>query len=447
MSEAPRSGTPALPILVRQLERSQWASPDAIVVSQLRHLVRLAEHAQQSSPAFAARLARAALTPQDLADRDGLAALPLLTRRDIQRAGADLFCTPVPEGHGVVHETTTSGSTGEPVTVRITEVTGLFWLAMAMRQLQWHRRKLSGRLCTIDPRHARYERRPDWGAPASDFAATGPALRLPIGADVAQLATWVNEFSPTFLVLYPSALAALTPYCRRHGIRLPDLEQILTIGESLPSRIRVDAAAAFDATVVDLYSSQEFGHIALECPVSGLYHIMAESLLVEVIDERGRRCDEGEVGHVVVTDLHNYATPLVRYLIGDYAEVGSACPCGRGLPTLTRIVGRERNLLRFPDGRRRWALTGFYYSRDVAPVVQYQLVQQDETTIDVRLVVERPLLAAEEDALRALLHEWAGFPFTLHFHYFDDRLPHGPSGKFESFVCNIPEPAECAETA
>ena len=447
MSGMPPSGRPALPILVRQLERSQWAPPGAIEASQFRHLVRLAEHAQRSSPGFAARLAHAGLTPHDLADCDGLAALPLLTRRDIQRAGAELFCTAVPPGHGAVHDTTTSGSTGEPVTVRITEVSGLFWLAMAMRQLQWHQRTLSGRLCTIDPRHDRYERRSDWGAPASGFAATGPALRLPISADVAQLAAWVEDFSPSFLVIYPSALAALTWHCRRRGIRLPDLEQILTIGETLSSRVRADAAAVFGVTVVDLYSSQEFGHIALECPVSGLYHVMAESVLVEVVGDHGRRCAEGEVGHVVVTDLHNYATPLVRYRIGDYAEVGPACPCGRGLPTLTRIAGRERNLMRFPDGRRRWALTGFYYCRDVAPVLQYQLVQQDETTIDVRLVVERPLLAAEEDALRALLHEWAGFPFTLRFQYFDDRLPHGRSGKLESFVCNIPEPAVWAETA
>ena len=44
----------------------------------------------------------------------------------------------------------------------------------------------------------------------------------------------------------------------------------------------------------------------------------------------------GEIGRLVVTRLHHFATPLLRYDIGDYAEVGDACPCGRGLPVLRR---------------------------------------------------------------------------------------------------------------
>ena len=39
---------------------------------------------------------------------------------------------------------------------------------------------------------------------------------------------------------------------------------------------------------------------------------------------------------MVITDLHNFATPLIRYELGDYAEVGTPCPTGRGLPVLNR---------------------------------------------------------------------------------------------------------------
>jgi len=59
----------------------------------------------------------------------------------------------------------------------------------------------------------------------------------------------------------------------------------------------------------------------------------------------------GQVGRVVVTDLHNFATPLIRYDLGDYAEMADTCPCGRGLPALKRIMGRRRNMVRLPDGR------------------------------------------------------------------------------------------------
>jgi phenylacetate-CoA ligase len=434
----------ALPRLVRQLEGSEWRTPEAIATSQRRHLVRLAEHGLRSSPAFAARLARAGLTPRDFGHPDGLAALPTITRREVQRAGAKFFCRNVPAGHGAVEETTTSGSTGEPVVIRGTAVTRLFWYAMAMRQMRWHRRNLNGRLCTINPRYTSHERRNDWGRPVTDFTTTGPAVRLPLAADTAQLASWVADFDPTFLVLYPSVLAALTRHAVYHGTRLPALEHVLTIGEALSPQIRADARAALGATVTDLYSAEEFGHIALECPVSGLYHVMGESVVVEVLDANDAPVAEGDIGRVVVTDLHNYATPLIRYAIGDYAQLGPPCPCGRGLPTLTRVVGRARNLLRMPDGSRRWPLTGFLYCREVAPVVQYQLVQQDETTIEVRLVVERALSREEEDALRDLVHRWSGFPFTLRFTYFEGRLPVGQSSKHEDVICNIPELPVCA---
>ena len=61
---------------------------------------------------------------------------------------------------------------------------------------------------------------------------------------------------------------------------------------------------------------------------------------------------------VVISTLHNFAMPLLRYDIGDFAEVGDDCPCGRRLPVLKRILGRQRNLLCLPSGQRRCAING-----------------------------------------------------------------------------------------
>ena len=125
-----------------------------------------------------------------------------------------------------------------------------------------------------------------------------------------------------------------------------------TFGEILEPVCRATCQQVFGVKVVDMYSSQEVGYIALQCPEHEHYHVQAENLLVEVLAEDGRGCGPGEVGRVVVTTLHNFAMPLLRYDIGDYAEVGASCPCGRGLGVLTRILGRQRNLLVLPDGRR-----------------------------------------------------------------------------------------------
>jgi phenylacetate-CoA ligase len=281
----------------------------------------------------------------------------------------------------------------------------------------------------------------DWGPPANLFGPTGRFLTLPVAADAARLVEWVREFAPSSILIYPSTLRAFIDYCRDTGIEIPSLTHIRTVGETLSLSIRTDAQAAFKAKVTDCYSSQELGYMALQCPESGLYHTMAEGILAEVLNDSGEPCAEGEIGRVTVTDLHNFATPLVRYDIGDFAEVGPRCPCGRGFPTWTRIVGRERNLVLMPDGSRHWPVTGFIRCRDVAPILQYQLVQRSRDAIDARLVVERTLSIAEEDHLRELFHSCIGYPFRLQLSYVDGRIPHGPSGKFDEFVCEVADVA------
>ena len=173
--------------------------------------------------------------------------------------------------------------------------------------------------------------------------------------------------------------------------------------------------------------------IALQCPEHPHYHVQAESLLVEVLGSDGAPCGPGETGRLVVTPLNNFATPLIRYEIGDYAEVGEACSCGRGLPVLNRILGRVRNMATLPSGETFWPR---FYSDDlakVAPIRQVQLVPRSVHDIDVRLVVARPLTAEEEERLKSVILEYLGHPFTLGFTYVDE-IPRSAGGKYEDFV-------------
>jgi phenylacetate-CoA ligase len=187
----------------------------------------------------------------------------------------------------------------------------------------------------------------------------------------------------------------------------------------------------------DVYSAEEVGYVALQCPQHEHYHVQSESLFVEILDERGRACAPGQVGRVVVTDLHNFATPLVRYEIGDYAEVGAPCDCGRGLPVLSRIAGRVRNMLLTADGKRFWPLLGTRKFVGVAPVLQSQIAQRDYDLLEARLVTARPLDASQEARLRELILAAMPPGMRLAFVYCD-AIPRGAGGKFEDFVCEIP---------
>jgi len=239
---------------------------------------------------------------------------------------------------------------------------------MTMRELLWHRADFSGRFTASRATVGQYVEHDSWGEPAAVLFRTGRLQGIPIIASIDNHAEWIAAFEPQVLLIYPNMLEALARHCAARGVTFAGLKVILTVGETLRPEVRALARATFGATVADSYSSQEIGTIALQCPDSDLYHVMSESVIVEVLHDDGRACREGETGRVVATDLQNFATPMVRYDIGDYAEVAGPCPCGPRLPTLKRILGRERNLILMPDGSRHWPLVGFSRFRDVAPV-------------------------------------------------------------------------------
>jgi phenylacetate-CoA ligase len=370
-------------------------------------------------------------------------ALPLLTRSDIQDAGPALRSTAIPPQFGAVHENRTSGATGQPVQVLRTALDGLLWQANTLRDHEWHGRDASLRFAAIRALAPGVAEpplgvtAPGWGAASEAVRVTGPSALLSLNADIAAQAAWIRRHAPGYLLTYPSNLAALLTHFARTGERLPGLRAVLTVGETVTPELRERCRDTLGVAIEDVYSSQELGYIALQCPVGGQYHVMAESVLVEVLDAAGNPCAPGETGRLVVSSLHNFATPLLRYELRDYATVGTPCACGRTLPVLARIAGRERNMLRLPDGTTHWPLVGFHRFREIAPVRQYQLVQHALQSVEVRLACDRALTAAEEAQLGAVIRAALGYPFELRFAYYQRELPRAANGKFEEFVCAI----------
>jgi phenylacetate-CoA ligase len=248
----------------------------------------------------------------------------------------------------------------------------------------------------------------------------------------------MEKIQPNYLLIYPNIWRALLDATEGKAGIWDQLHQVRTIGETVTDELRDRTRTKANAELVDLYSAEELGTIALQCPHSGLYHVMAEGLIVEILNPEGKHCQPGETGRVVVTDLKNLATPLLRYEVGDYAEVGHLCNCGRGLPTLKRILGREHGMVKLPDGSKHWPTTGIRDFPSDAAVRQCQLVQRSLQTMEVRLVVSNGNLnAAQEAALSKVIQHRMGYDFDCRFIYFKEQIPRSKSGKFEEFICEI----------
>jgi phenylacetate-CoA ligase len=429
----------SLAAFMQELEQTQWLSETDIVRRQHEQLVQVATHAHAHSAQFRNRLQAAGLQPQQLSTSENLRRLPVMRRRDVQSAGETFFCTQIPRTHAPVAESSTSGSSGEPVVVKRTAVCRLMWLAMTLREHLWQQRDLRGTLAVIRDDYLQGAQMdwPTWGPPVSLLFETGPSHALAVRTGVARQFEWLQSIDPDYLLVYPSNLAELLRQFEQCGQRLPRLRQIRTINETLSPGVREAARRVLGAGIADTYSSAEVGIIAAQCPDSGLYHVMAESLIVEVLDEQDQACVRGQVGRVVVTDLHNFATPLIRYDLGDYAEMADACPCGRGLPALKRILGRRRNMVRLPDGRSLWPAVGGLRYSEIAPIRQFQFIQRERETIEMRLVSAAPLTAEQERGIGDRIRKALDFPFKLQFTYFPEQIPRGPGGKFEEFVCEL----------
>lgn len=422
--------------LLHQLAETQWWKPEALERAQLRQLAIVLRHATATVPFYRERLAgidlRAPLTPERWRE------LPFLTRRDIQDAGDALQSRRIPQAHGRPHASQTSGSTGQPVKTFGTGLTRLVWRTLTLREHLWQERDLGAKLCAIriaaNAEGPEGRTRMGWGPATDALLRTGPISVLSLKTDIGVQAQWLARQDPVYLLSYPTNLLALARRCRELGLRIPSLREVRAIGETVTPALREAVQEAWGAKITDLYSSQEVGYIALECPSgSGLYHLQSEALRVEILDEANHPCAPGEVGRVVASTLHNFAMPLVRYDMRDYAEVGPPCPCGRGLPTLAKVLGRKRNMLVLPGGEQRWPLTGFMKYREIAPIRQYQLVQKDLENIEARLVVDRPLDGKQETALAEVICRYLGHAFRISFTYLDAFPPH-PGGKFEDFI-------------
>ena len=412
-----------------QFGQTQWLPAERLRELQLQQFAKIFHHAVTTVPYY--RQHFPPWSAAGIASWEQYRGLPISARREVQRAGADMHSTAVPPGHGALVQTESSGSTGSPLVTLGTAWTQLLWHALLLRDHLWHGRDLRGKLAAIRTRTPA-GRVPNWGAATAAFDTGTSAVRS-LSADLDEQLRWLVAEDPDYVLSLTTNLQALASRSLELGLRLPRLKEARTYGEMLRPETRGIVREAWGVEIVDSYSSEELGYIALQCPECEHYHVQSENLIVEVLDEAGNPCLPGGVGQVVVSTLHNFAMPLIRYASGDFAEAAGPCVCGRGLPALRRIVGRQRNMLVRPDGRRYWPSFASEVWADIAPIEQIQLVQKDRNSLEIRMVAPRDLTAAETERLVAALNDSLGCVYRTTLVRLEE-IPRTAGGKYEDFI-------------
>jgi phenylacetate-CoA ligase len=419
-----------------QFDRSQWWPADQMRAQQFRQLRNLIAHATANVPHYREHLARTGVSTTEDINPETFLRWPVLDKRELQAGAAAFEAASMPAGHGEWRLVTTSGSTGEPLRAATTDAAIFVQHALVLRSQLWYgmdfRRKHAFLSMSGQPGCFTH-----WGPPANAVFRTGPSALSRATDDFGAQLDWICSEEPAYLKAHAFTIRAVLEDSRRSGNVPQGIKAIIAYGEMLPHGTRELARDLWNAGLYDVYSASEIGSIAFQCPDHTGLHVQNEHVYVEVLNDDGSPCAPGESGRVIVTDLHNFAMPLIRYDLRDHARLAGPCPCGRGLPVIEEILGRSGQVALDPTGRRFLGHLNLGFWTTVAPIMQKQVVQHTPSRLEVRYVAQRPLSTDEQAEITRHIRVAMRYDYEIAFTQVA-RIARNAGGKFDEFVSMAP---------
>jgi phenylacetate-CoA ligase len=289
----------------------------------------------------------------------------------------------------------TSGTTGEPVIVKYNAESRHWRDATRWRGYGWAGYRIGMRAMHYwgfgPPASSWVHRRKIWldrRFKRDHYVDCTPRGEAALMTAVQQL----REIKPNVMVAYAAGAATLAKFVNDQNLRTWGDIPVLVGAERLWPQDREAITQAF-GPAFETYGCREMMLMASECEHHSGMHASMEAQVIELIvrepDGSERPARPGETGEVVVTDLHNLACPMIRYLNGDLAvaHAPSVCECGRSLTRIGPIEGRTTETLR--DGRGN-AVNGLVFNILFGVMDQvakkFQVVQRLDGSVIMKIV-------------------------------------------------------------
>lgn len=414
--------------VITEVDRIHSLTPEGVQKHQSAFLYKLLKYYSKKSFAFSKRLLGSISDySEESKPRELLDLLKPEGKHYFQKLKLD--GAKVPEHHLPTHWATTSGSTGVPLKVQCTAITRAIGMALVPWTHLASGTQFSWRMASVKPTNIAVGQSESWDPASSLLFDVGPMLSISSSEDILTQLDKLEDFQPDVLIVFPSVLKEYA-FLWGNGARKPlKLKVIRTMGETLCDETREIARELTGAKVLDTYSSSEVGRIATQVSPNSPYLVNNYSLIVEVLREDGQRCLPGEIGKVVITDLFNYATPLIRYDIGDYAV-----PYDAYHYKLMEVKGRSRNMVTLPDGCKVWPLVGYREFSEVVPVRQFHIQQVEPDRLKAKFFVDDLPNLEEREKVKEIVRDNLGYCFEIDDSYQTEPFAKAANGKMEDFV-------------
>jgi len=412
---------------LKALERSQYDSPAEVRATQLAMLRVTLRHAYDTVPYYRAAWDAAGVRPEDVTTLGDLARLPVLTKADIRAHNDALVSTAFDKA--TLRVKTTSGSTGVPLKVYLDERGAQWKTAATLRADEWSGWRRGQRVAKVwgNPEYLRLGLRGRLTNAVVERATYLDTIRLNDGR-IRDFAAALRRHRPGLIFGHAHSLYLVA--CRLKAMKIDDIRPDGIVSTAMPLHgwQRAVIEQVFGTKATNRYGCEEVSLIACECERHAGLHVAAESVFTEV--EPG--------GRLLVTDLSNFAMPLIRYRVGDVVTTSpTPCPCGRGLPLLATVEGRDADYVLTPAGDliSGISLTENFATR-IPGAAQLQIVQETRTRLLVRLVTDEHFTEASRRKIAALVLELFGPSMAVETE-FVDAIAQEPSGKYRFCISDV----------
>lgn len=424
---------------LRALREQQWLPYNRLMALQSARLQRLIAHAYANVPYYREVMNERGLYPGDIRSKADLERLPILTKEIIRARLADLRATGGVDRPHLTRENHTGGSTGTPLTFYQDEAYRTWAMMDLDRDFEMCGYRHGDPIAFLwgsdydnRPRRTLLGKLKDWLANTMWLDAFDA-----VEEDYVTYAHALAAFRPTLLVGYVSSLVVLARVIRAYHLPRIRIGSIQSSAETLTPPQRDLLEETFQCRVFDRYGCREVANIAHECDAHRGLHALEDNNLVEVV-VNGRPAVAGENGELVVTNLHNYAMPFIRYANGDMAiPSDERCPCSRGFPLLKAVTGRRADIIRTPSGRILHGefFTHLFYKTE--GVSEFQVAQRTLTRLEISIVPEPTFDRASLEFLETMIHEHGDSAFEVTFNL-TDSITRSSSGKFRFTLSDLP---------
>ena len=419
------------------LEESQFWSRERLADHQWSCFRQIFTHAYETCPYYREKFRKAGVAPADLRSRADIHRVPAISKEEIQD-NRDQMNSSMYRKDDLIPDMT-GGSTGSPMQFFYDKDRLDTREAATIRHDRWAGGDIGDRRALL------------WGAPQDTKLSQSPkdrlrdwiiARRLILDAsslDEASMSTFAKKllrYQPRIILAYANTLGLFAKFVRAQNITGITAKAIITSAEVLTPENRQLIEETFGCPVYNRYGSREFAVIASECSMHKGMHVNAENLLLEVVGESGPCIDQ--TGEILITDLKNFAMPMIRYRIRDMGQLkAEPCECSRGLPLLELSGGRVTDFLTATDGRKVSGIViATYVITNIPGLAQIQFVQHERGSVTINLVKGRDWSVRTNDELVRRTKKFLGADMQTEIVLRED-IPLERSGKYRFAISTL----------